>query len=143
MGAVGKNAALVQDVNDVGLNNGAEAVGDDEAGAVSAKSGEGGLDEILRFHIDGGGGLIEEQDGSVFEESTRKSEALALAAAQEDTAFTDFGVEAFWHAANEVFGAGVTKSDPELIICRSRLADQEVFTHCSGEEEGFLSDVGE
>ena len=143
VGAVGKNAALVHDVNDIGLNDGAEAVGDDQAGAVGAQSGESSLNEMLRFYIDGGSGLIEEQDGGVFEESACEGEALALSAAQENAAFADFGVEAFRYAANEVFGAGVTQCTPELFIRGGGLADEKVFAHCSCKEEGLLSDIGE
>ena len=106
MGAVGEDAALVEDVDDVGLDDGAEAVGDDDGGAVGTKFRQRGLNEMLGFHIDSGGGFIEEQDGSVFEEGAGEGETLALAAAQEDAALTDFGIETFGNAADEVFGAG-------------------------------------
>jgi hypothetical protein len=106
VGAVGEDAALVEDVDDVGLDDGAEAVGDDDGGAVGTKFRQRGLKEMLGFHIDSGGGFIEEQDGSVFEEGAGEGETLALAAAQEDAALADFGIESFGNAANEVFGAG-------------------------------------
>jgi len=133
----------MEDVNDVGLDDGAEAVGDDDGGAVGAEFGERGLNEVLGFHIDSGGGFIEQQDGGVFEEGAGEGEALALAAAQEDAALTDFGVETFGNAADEVFGAGITQGGPEFVIGGTGVAEEEVVTHGSGEEKGFLSDISE
>ncbi|MDB6003994.1 MAG: hypothetical protein JWR15_981, partial [Prosthecobacter sp.] len=52
MRATREDAALMEDVDHISLDDGAEAVGDDEAGAIGAESGEGGLDEVLGFHID-------------------------------------------------------------------------------------------
>ena len=53
VGAAGEEAALVQDVDGVGAEDGGEAVRDDETGAVAAQGLQSLLDEVLGFGIDG------------------------------------------------------------------------------------------
>lgn len=68
MRPAGKDATEVQHVDDIRLHDGAEAVGNDQAGAVGAQFDQGGLDELLGLYVDGGGGFIQQQHGGVFEE---------------------------------------------------------------------------
>ena len=50
--------AVVEDADHIGVADGAEAVGDDEGGAVRAELVEGLLDELLGGVVEGGGGLV-------------------------------------------------------------------------------------
>lgn len=133
--SMGEDATLVKNVDGIGLDDGAEAVGNDEAGAIGAEFGEGLLDELFGFYIDGRGGFIEQQNRRVFEEGTSEGEALALTTTQQHAPFTNFSVETFGKALNEVFGAGIAQRGPDFVIGGAGFAKEEVVTHGSGKEE--------
>ena len=77
------------------MTNRAEPVRDDDAGALDEQSLEGLLDLAFGLGIDAGGGLVEDEDGRVFQQCAGNGDALFLADAELDAAFADFGGEAF------------------------------------------------
>ena len=78
----------------VGAADGGEAVGDDDDGALSRKTGERLLDAGFAFGIEGAGGFIEQEDGRVRHQRPCERDALALAAGEIATALACRGIPA-------------------------------------------------
>ncbi len=96
MRAAGDEAAIFHDVDFCRISNGGETVGDDDGGASLHEAVEGELDLLLRLAVEGGGGLVEQEDGCVFEERTGDGNPLALATRETAAVFADLGVVAVW-----------------------------------------------
>ena len=90
----------------IGRADGAEAMGDDKAGAVGHEALEGFLDEPFGGGIDAGGGLVEDQNGRVFQERAGDADALFFTDAELDAAFADAGVVAVRQAGDELVTIG-------------------------------------
>ena len=67
-------------VDAVRLAHGGQAVGDDDGGAVAADHVQRTLDRGLGFVVHRAGGLVQDQDGRVFQNGARQGQALALPA---------------------------------------------------------------
>ena len=100
------DVAVVEYDDLVGVANGREAVGDDDAGASLHEFGEGLLDGLLAFGVEGGGGFVENEDGRVFEHGSCYAEALALSSAEGDAAVADGGLVAEGEGVDEGVGVG-------------------------------------
>lgn len=133
---------LFEDVDAVGILNGGEAVGDDDAGAILHQGVEGLLNEEFGLVVDGGGGFIEEEDGRVLEEGAGDGEALFFSAGEFDAAFADIGVELLGKITDEI-GLGGIEGLPDLLIGGVAHGEGEVFANGAVEEKGFLGDVAE
>ena len=79
MGAVLDDAALGDDQDAVGIFDGGQAVGHDEAGAAGEHLGDGVLDGLLGFRVDGGGGLVQHEDGRVGQDGAGEGDQLLFA----------------------------------------------------------------
>lgn len=73
MGPLLGNAAVLDHQDAVGGPDGGEPVGDDQGGAAPAQLVEGMLDPGFRDAVQGGGGLVQNEDGRIF----RKIRAMA------------------------------------------------------------------
>ena len=65
--AVLGDPAVCHDEDLVGVLDGREAVGDDDDRLAARQLGDGLLDEVLVLRVDARGGLVEDDDGRVFE----------------------------------------------------------------------------
>ena len=90
------DASAFEDEDLVGVADGGEAMGYDEAGAVFHEAVEGFLDEALGGGIHAGCGFVEDEDGWIFEEGAGDGKALFLADAEFNSALPERCVEAFW-----------------------------------------------
>ncbi len=106
MGADLGDAAGFEDDDAGGAADGGEAMGDEEGGAALHEVRERGLDVGFAFGVEGAGGLVEDEDGGVFEDGAGDGEALAFAAGETHAFFADDGVVALGHAQDEVVGEG-------------------------------------
>ena len=75
VGALFDDLAIVDDQHMVGIPDGAEAVGDDKAGAAGHQAQQGFLDAGLGAGVHAAGGLIQYQDGWVGQDGARESRA--------------------------------------------------------------------
>ena len=80
VGAALDDAAFVQDHDQIGVANGGEAVGDDEAGAVVQDLDQCLLNLIFGLGVYVGGGFIKHEHGGVGEDGAGQRYALLLAA---------------------------------------------------------------
>ena len=74
--------------------NGTHPVGDDEDGFVFDETGECLLNGCFVFHIQAGGGFVQQNDGRVLQKRTGDGNALTLAAGKLAAVLTDVGVPA-------------------------------------------------
>ena len=100
------DAAAIDDVDEVGIDDGREAVGDDHGGAAAHQRLERRLHLALGFGVERRGRLVEQQDRRVLQHGAGDGEPLALAARELDAVLADHGVVALGQRADEIVGGG-------------------------------------
>src|SRR6185369_9937204 len=83
------------DVDAVGVLDGAQAVGDDDAGCLQAL--QAAADDLLGAVVERAGGFVEEEDARPVDHGTGDQDALLLAAGEGLGAFAHDGVHAHRH----------------------------------------------
>ena len=136
--AAGHDAPFIEDEDAVGVLNGAEAVRDGEDGAAFCEGVEGGLDLVLAFGVEGGGGFVEYDDGGVFEEGAGDCDALALSAGEPGTAFADEGFVAVIEGFDKFVGMGEAGGLADGFVVGVGVPDADVVGDGVAKEEGFL-----
>lgn len=89
------NLSAIENVDDVGLLDCAEAVSDSDGGAALGGDVEGGLDDFLGGGVEGRGSFVKEEDLGVADEGAGDGDALLLAAGEECAFSAADGVESF------------------------------------------------
>ena len=84
-----------------------KAVRNGEHGAALSQPLERLLHEPFRFIVERAGGLVQNQDGRIFEEHPCDRDALFLPAGETHTAFPDKGIVAVRRGADEVMRTGL------------------------------------
>ena len=131
---------MVEDADEIRIADGAEAVGDDEGGAVGAEAVKGLLDEFLGGVVEGGGRFVQQKQRRIFQQCAGDGEPLFLAAGETDAAFSGEGVQPLGQVADEAGGVGRIEDAPQLIVRGFVLREGEVFADRGVEKEGFLGD---
>ena len=98
------DAAAFQHDNPIGAFDGGEPVRDDQRGAVLHQRLQRGLHVALGFAVQGGRGLVEDQDGGVLEDGARDCNSLALPARQPHAVLADQRVQPVGHGLDEIPG---------------------------------------
>ena len=94
---------LVQDQDLVGVDDGGEAVGDDQRGHAAAEAAQAPLDGLLGGAVQGRGGLVQDQDARALEDGAGEGHALLLAARQLEAALADQRGVAVGQAGDEAW----------------------------------------
>ena len=92
MAALLDDAAVIDDEDDVGADDGREAVGDRQDGAALGQAFQGLLDGALGLGVHARGRFVEDEDGRVLEQGAGDGDALLLAAGEAVAALADDGV---------------------------------------------------
>ena len=90
--------ALVEDDDLVGVDDGREAMGDDDRGPARGDALQGLLDRRLGPAVEGAGRLVEDQDRRVLEQGSGDRDALLLAAGKLEAALADLALIAVGQA---------------------------------------------
>ena len=143
MGAALDDAALVDDQDLVGLADGGQAVGDDQAGAAFERGVEGALDGVLRLGVEVGRGLVEHDDRRRLEEQAGDGEPLALAAGEAVAAVADDGVEALGQGADQPGDLGRLERGPDGPVVGVGAGVEQVGADGVVEHVGVLGDVAD
>jgi len=99
--------AMIIDHQDlVGVADGAQPVGDDQAGAVCHKRTQALLDKQLGARIHRAGGLVQDEDARVLEDGPSDGQKLAVAVAEHGASFAHFCLVPLWQALDEGLGVG-------------------------------------
>ena len=138
VGAALDDGAVVHNDDFVGVADGGEAVGDDDAGAPQHELVEGLLDGVLALGVEGAGGLVEDEDGRVFEYGAGYGEALALAAAEVEAAVADGGVVALFHEGDKLVGMCHLCGTSHVVDAVVGTAEGDVVGHGVVEEDAVL-----
>src|SRR3569833_2725500 len=96
------DAAVVHYENLIGIDDGGEAMGDDERGVIGRYIAKLCQYRLLRFRIQRRGRLVEDQDARIFEFHPRDRHALLLGARELEAALTDLRLETHQQRNNEV-----------------------------------------
>lgn len=110
---------------------------DCRSGAVSA---HGPLQEGIGTGVDGGGGLVQQQDLGVTEDSTGQAQELTLTDRVVEAIIGDDGVELVLLAGNEVLEANELESVPKRSVVVATLEVQS-GADSSREDERVYSSV--
>ena len=140
VGAALGDAAAVEDEDLVRLEDGAEAVGDDDAGAVREDALEGLLDEAFGFAVETAGGFIEDEDARVAQDDAGEGDALFFTAAEAVAALADDGVVAIGEAGDEAVDVGGAGGLLDLFLGGIGAGEADVDGDGIVEEEGLLGD---
>ena len=96
------DAAVIEHEDLVGIDDGRQAVRDDQGGAFARDLLEFGLDDLLGARIQRAGRFVEHEDRGILEQRARDRDALLLAAGQLQAALADAGVVALRQARDEI-----------------------------------------
>lgn len=135
--------ALVEDVDDVGALDGAEAVGDGNGGAALGRLVQGGLDDVLGLGVEGRRGLVQEQDLGVADQGAGDGDALLLAAREQRALAAHDRVEAVGQRHDELVDVGLLARVLDgLVADLVRRAQQNVLLDAALVQRGLLRHEG-
>ena len=104
-----RDTPILQDYDAAGVVERRQAVGDYQSGPAYHQVGQRVLNQRFSLRVHAGGGLIQNQNGSVFQESSGQSDALPLA--------TGEGHSSLSHCSVIPLGQG---SDKVMYVCGAR-----------------------
>src|SRR5690348_15710434 len=84
--------AIVQDHDSIGIPDGRQSMCDDETGPVLRQASDRLLDQLLAANINGGGGLVKNQNSRVTQDRPGNCNALSLAARKIRATLTHLAV---------------------------------------------------
>src|SRR5262249_54972826 len=93
---------------------------------------------LLSLRIEHGRGLVQNQDGRVFKQGTRQSDALALAARKSDTLIADKCLIGLWEASDEFMCLGRLGRALNIGGGGVEFAETNVVAHATAEKEYVL-----
>ena len=111
---------------------------DDEDRAPGRQTGQRRLNAVLRGGVDGGDGLVEDQDRGVLQQRPGDREALALSAGQVRSAVGEQRVEAVGESGDHVVALRGVQRLPDLVVGCRGAAEGEVEAHGVVEEVDVL-----
>ena len=98
VGAGGGDAPALQHQHLVRHAHRAQPLRDDEGRPPDHQPFQRQLNQPLGFGVDARGGVIQQQDARVFQQSAGDGDALLLPAGERDAALPDFGIVTLFHA---------------------------------------------
>ena len=138
MGAALDDLAAIHDQDDVGGEDGAEAVGDDDAGAVRHDLFERVLNQRLGLAIEAAGGFVQHQNARVFQDDAGNRQSLFLAAAQAVATLADDSVVAVVQLHDEVVNVGRARRRFDLRLSGVHVGVEQIGADGVVEQVGFL-----
>ena len=118
-------------------------MGNDNGGPILHEVVQRPLHLAFRLGIQGGGRLVQNQDGGVLQKRPGNGEPLLLAAGKPHPGLADHGVEAPRQGLDKVQGIGGTGRRPHLGLGGIAAAIHDVVAHRIVEENGLLGHHGE
>src|SRR5829696_10205511 len=120
VGALLDDPAAVDDQDPVGVDDGRQPVGDDQAGPALEGGGQGLLDVDLGLRVEVGGGLVEDDDGRVGQQQPGDGQALLLPARQPVATLPDHRLPPLGQALDQVQDPGRPAGVLDLLQGRVR-----------------------
>ena len=116
MGTDAGDPPMVEHQDAVGTHDGGDALRHDERRGAWIASAQRGAQAGVRGEVEGGGGVIEQQQVGLAHQRARDREALALATGEVTAAGLDGRVEAGRLGADEVRRLGQLERMPQLPV---------------------------
>src|SRR5262245_43289878 len=123
------DAPLLEHRDAVGVPQGGQAVGDDHRRAPPHQPPERVEEHGLRLHVEGAGGLVQDEDGSVLEKGSGDGEPLPLAAGEHHAALADGGVVALGQRGDELVRGRLAGGGADLLEARLRTPVGDVLAN--------------
>src|SRR5690554_6817212 len=130
--------SFIKHVDLVRVANRRQAVGDNHGRAICADVFERALNRGLGLVVDRGGRLVEDKHRRVLEDCAGDRDALALAAGELLSAFTDKGVVALRERHDKIMRFGSDRGALYLLEGSVRAAVGDVLAHRTVEQEYIL-----
>ena len=122
----------------VGVFDGAQPVGHDDAGAAPAQLCKGLLDVHFGFVVQGAGGLVQDQDGRVLQEHPGNGDPLPLAPGQLYPPFAHVGIIALFQGHDVVVDVGLFRRLYDLPVGGLQIPVGDVLPDGAGKQEHIL-----
>jgi len=122
----------------LGVANGVESMGDDEAGATFQAFLDGVGDQDLRLRIDARSEFVQCQDAWIAQESAGDGDALALTAREPGAPFADVAGVAIRQATDEFMSVGQFGGGHDLVVSRAGPAHSDIVRDASSEQYRLL-----
>ena len=140
VGALLGDDPVLDDEDAVGLENGGEPVRDHNVGAALHDSLQRVLNRVFGDRIQGGGGLVQDQDARVLKHHAGNREPLLFAAGELEPSVADLGVVAVGLVHNEVVDVRDAAGGLQLLSGRVLLGIKEIVADGAVEEIALLRD---
>ncbi len=137
------NVALLHDEDAVGLQNGREAVRDDDGRAAAHQFLQRLLHQLFAFGVECRGRFVEQQDRRVAQDRAGDGDALALAARQRQSALADLGVVAIGQGLDEDMRLGGFRGVDHRVAGRAGAGEGDVVGDGAGKDRHVLRHDGE
>src|SRR5579885_2547491 len=138
MGAALDNLAFIHHQDDIGCQDGREAVRDSQRRASLHQRLQSGLDQTLRMRIERARGLIEDQDARIFQDHAGDGDALLLAAGELIAALANYRIVTLVQLHNAIMDRRRLRRSDNLFLGRIRTSVQKIFTDRRVEQVRFL-----
>ena len=90
------------------------------------------------FHIERGGGFVQQYNWSIFQDSPRDGDALTFAAGEPLAVLADDGIHTVGHSFDKLIAAGYFGGTGDLFVGSSFLADADIIFYAGVEEHHVL-----
>lgn len=130
--------AVIDDQNLVGIADGAQAVGDDEAGAPLHQVQHRRLNMLLRARVHTAGGLIQNQNGGVGQNGAGNSQQLPLPLAQIAAPLRQRCLVALRQAMDELIGVRQPRRRHHFLIAGLQTAVSNIVPNRAAKQHRLL-----
>ena len=137
IGPVLQNAPLIQQKNPAAVSDSGKTVGDDNPGA--GKGVQRFRDGLLRPVVQGGSGLVEDQDIRFVGDGPRDHDALFLSAGDAASALGDEGLHSHRHAPDVLGDAGQLRGFPGVRQTHPGRGDGDIVVNVSLKQTAVLA----
>src|SRR3712207_985076 len=119
----------------VSILDGGEPMGNGHRGAGLHQPLQSVLHEALTLGVEGRGGLVEDEDGRVFQDGPGYADTLALASGETTATVADVGIKAILGRHDEVVGVGNARCLDDLLVGGAIYAESDVVAERVVEEK--------
>ena len=135
--------AVLNHEDAVGAADGGKAVRDDEGRAPLERGNDGLLNLLLRFGIDGGGGLVQHEDGGPGDQRAGEGDQLLLSRGKAVSALADVGIIALLELQDEILRVDQPGGLLDFLVGRVQTAIADVLADGAGEQVRLLKHIAQ
>ena len=134
--------AVIHHHDPVTVHDGVQSVGDGQDGAGGELAPDSGLNQVVRFQVNSGRGLVQEQYLGLPQTGAGQTDKLPLTHTEVSSTLRHVVVEGPGQTADIGLEVGHLQRSPQLLVGVGREWVQ-VHPEAAGEEDGVLGDDGE